>query len=442
MIQWQLTGNSNEQWYIEGQRGGGDEIYNAASGLVLGDPGYSPYDGTPIVQWQNTNSLNERWRLDNVGNGNYAIYNEASGKVLGDPQSSTNNGTGLIQWQWNDSFNEQWTLVPAGNAAPVTYYVANGASGKVLDNAVSTSEGTGVIQWQLNGGTNQQWTFVQIANGNYLIVNAQSGLVLDNPSGSTLGGGIDQWQLNGGTNQQWQISQSFISSTILNCRIVNAASGLMLADPNSDTSNGTVVIQYQPGGTEQQWALLPAGNAPAQTYYVGNADLTYADNGNVQVLADPSGSTQSGTNLIMWPPLNTVEQQWTFVQLADGDYLMVNGASGDVVDGSGGTLYGEGSPIYQSQLTGSLGQQWQLVGLPPGPAPGNELLPPGANFYNLINASSGFALDQPLYPIVGPDPFNGSGVDSWPTNGGENQIWILFSGPITGPIGPMTAVSH
>ena len=88
---------------------------------------------------------------------------------------------------------------------------------------------------------------------------------------------------------------------------------------------------------------------------------------------------------------------------------MVNGASGDVVDGSGGTLYGEGSPIYQSQLTGSLGQQWQLVGLPPGPAPGNELLPPGANFYNLINASSGFFIDQPLYPIVGPDPFNGSG---------------------------------
>jgi hypothetical protein len=35
-------------------------IVNGASGLVLGDPGYSQSDGTPIIQWQLNDGLNEQ----------------------------------------------------------------------------------------------------------------------------------------------------------------------------------------------------------------------------------------------------------------------------------------------------------------------------------------------------------------------------------------------
>ena len=204
-------------------------------------------------------------------------------------------------------------------------------------------------------------------------------------------GRIDQWQLNGGMNQQWRINVGSYYSTIS-----NAASNLMLADPSSDQSNGTVVIQYQPdGGTEQGWILLAAGNASAQTYYVANGEPNPLLHGLPDVLADPSGSTQSGTNLVVYQPLNNAEQSWTFVQLADSNYLIVNEASGDVVDGSGGTISGEEAAIYQSQINGLLGQEWQLDVLYQGPL----LNYSSVTSTDLINASSGYALDETQYNI-------------------------------------------
>jgi endoglucanase len=77
---------------------------------VLGDPGYSPYNGTGIIQWQLNGGLNEQWQVDNLGNGRYAIVNSYSHLVLGDPGFSTTEGCGIIQWQWNNGQNEEWYI--------------------------------------------------------------------------------------------------------------------------------------------------------------------------------------------------------------------------------------------------------------------------------------------------------------------------------------------
>jgi hypothetical protein len=99
-------------WWFVAVANGNDLIVNESSGLVLGDPGYSQTDGTPIIQWQLNDGLNEQWQIDPQGDGTYvAIVNAYSNLVLTDPGGSTSNGTPVVQSQWYGGSNQQWHLV-------------------------------------------------------------------------------------------------------------------------------------------------------------------------------------------------------------------------------------------------------------------------------------------------------------------------------------------
>ncbi len=132
---------------------------------------------------------------------------------------------------------------------------------------------------------------------------------------------IQQWQAIGGLDQQWRIATLADG----NDEIVNAYSGLLLDDTNASTNNGNPIQQWQAnGGVSEQWNLLAAGTAPAVTNYIVNADSGLAaDKAEFldQQRHPHSGSTHLG------PEAN---QQWTFVQMADGKGLIVNAASGKV----------------------------------------------------------------------------------------------------------------
>ena len=292
-----------------------------------------------------------------------------------------------------------------------TYYIVNDASGKVLTDTGGSTNGAVIYQYQLYGETNQQWYTVPVSNnssGNvlYALVNASSGLVLGDPGFSTTNGtGIIQWQWNGGLNEQW----AFQGVGNGNFAIVNAASGLVLGDPGFSTSNGTQMIQWQNnGGLNEQWTLLAAGNAPTYTYYVTNA-------ASGLVLGDPGFSTSNGTQIILWQNTGGLNEQWAVVPLADGNYLIVNEASGLVLDSPPGGA-STSNPIYvlpveQYQLNGGLNQQWIFPSLT------------GDTESVIYNASSGLVLDDPGGSIS-----NGTQLIQDQNNGEDlipSQIWYL-----------------
>ena len=84
-----LPGVVNELWLFVPLADGNDLIVNEASGLVLGDPGYSYSNGTPIIQWQLNGGLNEQWQINQLGNSNYHIVNAYSDMAIGDLGSRT-----------------------------------------------------------------------------------------------------------------------------------------------------------------------------------------------------------------------------------------------------------------------------------------------------------------------------------------------------------------
>jgi hypothetical protein len=99
-----------------------------------------------------------------------------------------------------------------------------------------------------------------------------------------------------------------------------------------------------------------------------------------------------------------------FVPLADGNDLIVNEASGLVLDDPGYS-YSNGTPIIQWQLNGGLNQQWQI----------NQL---GNGNYHIVNAYSDMAIGDPGFSN---DP--GTSIIQWSVNSGQNEQWQLYLDP-------------
>jgi hypothetical protein len=257
--QQQLNGGTNQQWSFVPLANGNYEVRNAYSDKVLEDPKFSTSNGTQIIQYTLNGGANQQWLVAQQLNGNYYLFNSYSGKALeNDPYYSTSAGTPIEQGELKlpGTANQQWILLAASHSSPIgPEYIVNSSSSKVLDDPdFSTANGALIEQSQYNGGTNQQWTLVPLADGNYVIINGCSFNVLEDPDFSPNNRTqMDQWQLNGGTNQQWKLVPDVVGED----ELINAYSGKLLDDANFSTKNGNPIIQYQfTGGMNQEWELF------------------------------------------------------------------------------------------------------------------------------------------------------------------------------------------
>ncbi len=140
------------------------KIINRNSGKLLDVSGSSLEDGGNIIQWGLTGGTNQKWSFTDAGEGNYKIVNENSGKLLGILNSSVDNGGDAIQETDNGSIRQKWRLIDMGGGY---YKIVNTGSGKLLEVlSASTANGGDVAQWTDNGGKNQEWSLVVQATGN------------------------------------------------------------------------------------------------------------------------------------------------------------------------------------------------------------------------------------------------------------------------------------
>jgi hypothetical protein len=254
-------GGENQQWNLVKQSNGLDVVQNAFSGKVLDDPKFQ--NGTKIQQADEKKfhfGSNQQWKFVKLPDGNYEVKNAWSGKVLADPGSSTQNGTNIQQDTFNGGRNQQWVLLAAGTTYDQGVFVQNVYSGKVLiDPNLSTQNGSEIRQDTLQYGLDpnpEQWDLVALTHGNDLIVNVSSGKVLTVPGLSLNGTAVYQDQLNGGLNQQWQLVLVPQANGTSDYEVKNAYSGLVLTDPGPSTSDGTLIDEESYGGTlNQQWIL-------------------------------------------------------------------------------------------------------------------------------------------------------------------------------------------
>jgi hypothetical protein len=111
----------------------------------------------------------------------------------------------------------------------------------------------------------------------------------------------------------------------------------------------------------------------------------------------------------LWQLNNGANQTWDFVPLANGSDVIVNLASGLVLDDPAFSNSAN-TQIDQWQLNGGPNQWWNMVSLPDGNV-------------EIVNAYSGQALTDYNYSINAGTP-----VVQWPSYGGASQEWELIGG--------------
>ena len=270
-------------------------LSNAASNLMLDDPGSGTASGAIMCQWTPNGGLNQDWFFAFDGKGSYTIQNIASKLFLTDANADSTGNVWPRQSVPTGDATQLWSLT----ATQGGFIIRNKASGRVLDDAGGTPYvGQNIILYAANGGTNQTWRVGQpLANGRYAMTNGASGLLLDDPgSSSSAGTAMYQSAANGGTDEQW----NFVYDGTGFYTIQNQASGLFLIDTNGATTPGTPLRQ----GTATQdgtvlWSVIPVG-----------AGFFLQNKATGLVIDDAGGSLSAGASIILWPPNNGRNQMW------------------------------------------------------------------------------------------------------------------------------------
>ena len=126
-------------------------------------------------------------------------------------------------------------------------------------------------------------------------------------------------------------------------------------------------------------------------------------------LAVPQASTTPGTGVIDWSITDGAEQEWTFKPTVDAadTYQIINDNSNQCLTTDGVA----GDQVYQDPCNGSRSQQWK-TGL-------IDALSPWT-FVPIQSVSSGLYLD-----VRGDSFWQGTVIDTWYGNGGNNQGWAI-----------------
>jgi hypothetical protein len=130
------------------------------AGKVLDVGGRSVADRAEVIQWDPTGDTNQQWYLDLCGADVYRIIARHSGRVL-DLSGPDGAGSKIWQFAWAAADNQRWHIVEqqGGMVEIVSAWKAGpGDPDLVLDVAGgSRDHGAAIIAWTPNGGDNQRF---------------------------------------------------------------------------------------------------------------------------------------------------------------------------------------------------------------------------------------------------------------------------------------------
>ncbi|GAA1962894.1 RICIN domain-containing protein [Kitasatospora viridis] len=238
------------------------KVQNTLSSQVLGVPDSNA--GSPVVQAPDNGTPDHNWQFQLQSNGYYRIYNTYSQKYLAVPGGSLDSGTGEVQWTTTGGAEQDWSVQPSPAGG---YTITNRRSDLALTMATDangqTSTDEQVTQAPLTSATNQRWNLLQTAapdftTGQFVLTNVNSGKYAE-VAGGGKGTQADQYRNVNHPDQYWTFTRAGSYWTI-----TNAYSGDDLDSAGATGSGSAVVEQPASGATSQQWSLTDTGNGDYQ----------------------------------------------------------------------------------------------------------------------------------------------------------------------------------
>ncbi|MCU0431391.1 MAG: RICIN domain-containing protein [Cytophagaceae bacterium] len=244
-------------------------LQNRHSGLVLDINALSTADGASAIQWNNTGNTNQQFEFIHLGNGAYRIQAKHSGKALDVQQVSTDNGATIQQWSYGGGNNQQFVAIDAGNG-----YVKLIAkhSRKLMEVAgFSNTAGGRIQQWQDDGQLSGHWKLIPVLppfSRRLEAENATSVAGIQNEACSE--GGLNAAYIDAGDWMAFNaITIPSTGSYRIEYRVASPNGGRLSQDLNAGTSVlGTVSIPAT-GGWQNWTTVSQTVNLQAGTYNFG-----------------------------------------------------------------------------------------------------------------------------------------------------------------------------
>ena len=184
--------------------------------------------------------------------------------------------------------------------------------------------------------------------------------------------------------------------------IQSALGNWVLDLSGGNTSDGTSIRIWNPNKSDaQRFTIANASAIQTDTTYMIQSAF------NKRLVMDIyGGSSDNRARLQLYDSNNTEAQKFSFHQVGNGLYEIVNAQSGKPFEAQGGTT-SNGGAVSQYASNGTIAQHWSVVDH-------------GDNVYSFINARSGKAIDVP-----GGNGKSGMGLQIYTYNGSDAQKWKL-----------------
>jgi hypothetical protein len=297
--------------------------------------------------------------------------------------------------------------VTGGGNWPVfntTYKIVNKNSGQVADvSGASTANGTSIVQEPYTSPNDQLWRVESLGNGHYRMLNMNSGKALEVPGASLTQGTV----LNQNT---FTATVDLATGGTASASADNAANG-QGAPQAFDNNLGTKWYDPVNGGTGWVQYQLPSSQVVNQYQMTSASDVQQRDPAAWQFQGSSNGTT--------WVTLDTQTAQIFANRTQTNTYSFTNSIAYayyrlNVTANNGGSGYGiqlAELGLYNTNV--SINQQWSFNAVS-GATYGTYLTIPNANSSQLMD-------------VTGNSTTAGAKIIQWPSNGGNNQEWLLQS---------------
>lgn len=311
--------------------------------------------------------------------------------------------------------NQRFIIESAGSGA---YRIKNEATSQYLSVADRNAQsGSLVVQASYAQDDHQLW-HVRTADNGFYIQSALGNWVLDLSGGSTAdGASVRIWAPNKSTAQRFTFASTSSIKTDTAFVIKSVLDPQLVMDIYGGSSDNRARLQ-----------IFNANNSQAQMFtfkQVGNGLYEIVNVNSGKPFEAQGGSVSNGGAISQYSSNGTCAQHWSIVDCGNGEYSFINSKSGKAIDVPGGNGV-SGSALQIYTYNASDAQKWTLA---PARTVRQELNDLAASGKGLVKEGVEYAIgsvsERQVFDIAGGSTNSGANLQLYASNATKAQRWTF-----------------
>lgn len=323
--------------------------------------------------------------------------------------------TSLSLYGAQGTANQRFNLESDGSGA---YRIKSESTGLYLSVAGDSAQSGSLVTQAAYAQDEHQLWHVRVADSGFYIQSALGNWVLDFNGGSTADGtSVRIWAPNKSNAQRFTFASASTVKTDTAFAIKSALNPQLVMDIYGGSSDNLARLQ-----------IYNANNSQAQMFsfkQVGNGLYEIVNVNSDKPFEAQGGSVSNGGAISQYASNGTCAQHWSVIDHGNGEYSFINSKSGKAVDVPGGNGV-SGSALQIYTYNGSDAQKWTLA---PARTVRQELNDLAASGKGLVKEGVEYAIgsvsERQVFDIAGGSINSGANLQLYASNATKAQRWTF-----------------